>query len=110
MLSSEALNTFEHSSSGSSMRAGSSFRVTSSSTSTTFEGSSSEGIRSLPVCLASLAGLFSGDVLEGFLVSFGVSESEVWVFASFEVDVATKGWLEESSGVSVVGAFRFDGR
>ena len=84
------------------MRAGSLFSL-SSSTYTTSEGSSSEMERSLPVCLASLAGLFSGDVSEGFLVSFRVSDSEVWVFALFEVDVATKGWLEESSEVSVVG-------
>ena len=59
--------------------------------------------RSLPVCLASLVGLFSGDVSEGSLVSLGVSESEVWIFTSFEADGAAEGWLEEWSEVSMVG-------
>ena len=67
------------------------------------ECSSSEMERSLLISLVSLVGLFSGDVSESFLESSGVSVSRDCVFASFRVDGATRGWLEESSEVSVVG-------
>ena len=83
------------------MGPGSSFRVRLRSISTTSEGSSSGVERSLPVCEASLAGLFSGGVSEGSLVSLGVLESEVGIFTSLEVDGMEEGWAEELSKVSI---------
>ena len=83
MSSSEALKIFEQSSSVLSMGLGSSFRTDAGSVSTSSGGSNLGMGSPLSVCVTSLTGLFSADVLRVFLETEGDFRLELGEPSSF---------------------------